>query len=131
MRSKLAFVVDDDSLVRHLVATILGRHGFATQDFETGEAALAALEKVRPDLVVSDLYLPGTDGLHVLVAAGLRNESVGRILLTGDVSEASTQKTFDYRAAEVIVEKPFSFDGLGRALDALEHGEKEVVIRAG
>jgi DNA-binding response OmpR family regulator len=56
-------VVDDDALQRALVCDALAELGFAVEAFAGGEAALARLAAVTPRLVVSDVVMPGLDGL--------------------------------------------------------------------
>jgi PAS domain S-box-containing protein len=57
-------VVDDDSNVSGLVGTILGSSGFTVDSAVDAGEALTRIGQQRPDLVVLDLMLPGTDGLE-------------------------------------------------------------------
>ena len=59
-------VVDDDSDVRSLVATLLGRAGYLVTEAPNGRAALKALYGQRPDLVVLDVNMPDLDGWATL-----------------------------------------------------------------
>jgi DNA-binding response OmpR family regulator len=59
-------VVDDDSDVRTLVTTLLGRAGYLVAEAENGRAALKALYGQRPDLVVLDVNMPDLDGWGTL-----------------------------------------------------------------
>ncbi|MEU3726944.1 response regulator transcription factor [Streptomyces sp. NPDC031705] len=99
-------VVDDDPTVSEVVAGYLRRAGFAVEEAADGPAALAAAGRVRPDLVVLDLMLPGLDGLEVcrrLRAAG----PVPVIMLTarGDEDDRITGLEV---GADDYVTKPFS-----------------------
>ncbi|PAX06635.1 response regulator transcription factor [Sphingomonas lenta] len=58
-------VVDDDPHIRQLLLFALDKAGLDTAEAEDGEAALAAVERVRPDLVVLDINMPRMDGLEV------------------------------------------------------------------
>ena len=58
-------IVDDDPLLANVVSRYLQRHGLETEWVSDGEAAIAALEKNRPDVVLLDVMLPGRDGHHV------------------------------------------------------------------
>jgi len=58
-------VVDDDPTVSDVVRRYLERAGYAVTLSADGRDALAAYERIRPDLVVLDLMLPGLDGLEV------------------------------------------------------------------
>lgn len=59
-------VVDDDRQILRLVSTYLSQAGFTTLTAETGDAAMHAIRREKPDLVVLDLMLPGHDGWDVV-----------------------------------------------------------------
>ncbi|RPJ70578.1 MAG: PAS domain S-box protein [Acidobacteria bacterium] len=59
-------VVDDDMDARELTATVLSRHGASVTTADGAAAALRALEKQPPDVVVLDIAMPGTDGYGLL-----------------------------------------------------------------
>jgi DNA-binding response OmpR family regulator len=59
-------VIDDDSDVRALVTTLLGRAGYLVSEAENGRAALKVLYGQRPDLVVLDVNMPDLDGWGTL-----------------------------------------------------------------
>ena len=61
-----AFVVDDEPLVAKMLCTSLGRAGYEATAFSTGPAAIEALGRTHPTLVLLDLVLPGMDGIEVL-----------------------------------------------------------------
>lgn len=58
-------VVDDDRLLRRLVARILEREGFRVETAVDGEQGLVAYYRFQPDLVVLDVVLPGENGYRV------------------------------------------------------------------
>lgn len=58
-------VVDDDPHIRQLLVFALEKAGLSAREAEDGEAALAAVEQQRPDLVVLDINMPKLDGLDV------------------------------------------------------------------
>src|SRR5438270_287197 len=68
-------VVDDDPTVSDVVRRYLEQAGYAVTLVGDGREALAAYERIRPDLVVLDLMLPGIDGLEV--ARRLRGSPAG------------------------------------------------------
>jgi DNA-binding response OmpR family regulator len=59
-------VVDDDAKIRRLVRTYLERDGHRVVEAADGPAAVEALRRARPSLVVLDLMLPGIDGLSII-----------------------------------------------------------------
>lgn len=91
MAGERILVVDDEPSIREVVGLYLRREGFEVESAADGPAALAAIDRVRPDLVVLDLMLPGVDGLTItrqLRAAGAlpiimltaRGEEIDRVL---------------------------------------------------
>jgi len=61
-------VIDDDRLMRRSVSLSLTGAGYATETAGSGEEGLALARKLRPDLVLLDIGLPGMDGLETLRA---------------------------------------------------------------
>ena len=61
-------VIDDDRLMRRSVSLSLTDAGYATETAGSGEEGLASARKLRPDLVLLDIGLPGMDGLETLRA---------------------------------------------------------------
>jgi len=59
-------VAEDEALTRHSVAAVLQKEGYRVYEAADGNAALKILEEVGVDLVLSDLGMPGADGLEVL-----------------------------------------------------------------
>ena len=58
-------VVDDDPHIRQLLVFALEKAGLSAREAEDGEAAIAAVTRERPDLVVLDINMPKLDGLEV------------------------------------------------------------------
>ena len=56
-------VVDDDREIRTLLSDYLQKNGYRVTAVADGEAMWVAFDQMRPDLIVLDLMLPGTDGL--------------------------------------------------------------------
>lgn len=99
-------VVDDEPMVREVVAKYLQLDGFDVHEAADGDAAMAWLADHRPELVVLDIMLPGVDGLAVL--RHLR--SVGNIpviLLTARAEEVDRIVGLELGADDYVV-KPFS-----------------------
>jgi two-component system response regulator HydG len=117
-------VVEDHASLRRGVATAL-RDSWGEVDEEArGDAALARLADpdVAPyDVVVSDLQLPGADGLAVLDAARARDPRTSVLLMTAYGSVDSAVRAMRAGAFDFL-EKPLDLDGLElRVLRAIEH----------
>jgi two-component system alkaline phosphatase synthesis response regulator PhoP len=99
-------VVDDEPKIVKLARDYLEQSGFTVLTTGDGTTALAIARHARPDLVVLDLNLPGTDGLDVCRA--LRRESeVPIIMLTARVEETDRLIGLELGADDYIT-KPFS-----------------------
>jgi two-component system response regulator MprA len=111
-------VVDDDALVRRMLARSLVAEGFNVEQAPDGGAALAAVERSAPDLVVLDVTMPGIDGLAVcrrLRAKGLRGSI---LMLTARDAVADRVAGLEAGADDYLV-KPFAIEELVARLHAL------------
>lgn len=61
-------LIEDEANIAEALRFILSRDGWQVTVVVDGEAALAAVAQVRPDLVILDLMLPGMSGLEILTA---------------------------------------------------------------
>jgi PAS domain S-box-containing protein len=83
-------IVDDEDAVRDVLATQLAEYGYVVHRAKTGALALERLDgDARVDLIVSDLAMPGMDGVAVIEAARTRRPGLPAILLTGFAGEAA------------------------------------------
>ena len=82
MESQLILIVEDEDNIIQLDRLYLEREGFAVEAATDGQAGLAAIERLRPDLVVLDVMLPLLDGLAVLQALRAAKNPVPVILAT-------------------------------------------------
>ena len=126
-------VVDDKELMRDSVAAILSRKGHTVVTAPDAKAALARIADKRPECVVTDLQMPGMNGLELLEEIRRIDAELPVVFMTafGSVEtavEAMRKGAFDY------VTKPFSGDELSISVErALEHGRllrENQVLRA-
>ncbi|AUF97757.1 two-component system C4-dicarboxylate transport response regulator DctD [Pseudomonas sp. BIGb0278] len=113
-------VVDDEASIRTAVEQWLGLSGFAVQLFARADECLAQLPEHFPGVIISDVRMPGMDGLQLLAELQARDPDLPVILLTGhgDVPmavEAMRSGAYDF------LEKPFTpqhlLGSLRRALE--------------
>jgi two-component system response regulator MtrA len=98
-------VVDDDPALSEMLGIVLRNEGFEPSFVGDGDAALAAFHATKPDLVLLDLMLPGTDGVDVCRA--IRAESPTPIvMLTARADTLDVVTGLDSGADDYIV-KPF------------------------
>jgi len=117
-------VIDDEAVIRMLVMEILESAGHDVTGADSAERALALLEDVDFDLVVSDVVMPGLSGIELLEAVNVRRASLPVVLVTG----AGTYDTLSQaltRGAAGLVTKPFAHADLQDAVaDALERANR-------
>ncbi len=114
-------VADDDPAVRQSLERTLTREGYAVVLASDGQAALERLQKGGVDLVLSDLKMPGLNGLELLKAAKVVAPEVDVIMLTafGTIEEAVRAMK---DGARDFLTKPFQRAQLIRVIhQALEH----------
>jgi DNA-binding response OmpR family regulator len=99
-------VVDDESIVREVVAQYLRQDGFDVEVAEDGPEALKRFAQARPDLVLLDLMLPGIDGLEVCRRIRMQS-NVPVIMVTAKGDEIDTIIGLGVGADDYI-SKPFS-----------------------
>ncbi len=104
--AQIVLVVDDEPVVREVVARYLRRDGFETLEAGDGDEARALIETRRPSLVVLDVMLPGVDGLELCrwIRAG---SDLPVILLTARGDEADRIVGLELGADDYVT-KPFS-----------------------
>ena len=111
-------VVDDDHSLRRMLERSLLAEGFEVQAVADGGAALAAIERSAPDLVVLDVALPGMDGLAV--CRRLRDKGFAQpvLMLTARDGVADRVAGLEVGADDYLI-KPFATEELVARLRAL------------
>jgi response regulator RpfG family c-di-GMP phosphodiesterase len=108
-------VVDDEESVRTVLRLALQRDGYDVREAEDGRAALALLPTWAPDVVVSDLLMPGVDGIELLRQAKAADDTIGFVVLTGVGTTAQAIQALRLDADDYLL-KPFDVDELGIAV---------------
>jgi CheY-like chemotaxis protein len=71
----VALVVDDSMLIRYTVSRLLEEHGFTVESAGNGVEALEILNRMRPDLIVTDLQMPKMSGQELIAAVKSKPET--------------------------------------------------------
>jgi len=112
--------VDDDPTVLSVIDEVLSRDGVEVVTSPNAEAALAQMEDVMPDLVITDVRMPRKDGIALLREVRKRDPHVPFILLTAYASVSRAVEAMKAGAYDFL-KKPFRLDDLRRVVrDALE-----------
>src|SRR5690554_448933 len=82
MSGKLIWIVDDDKSIRWVLERTLQQAGFSTRVFINAETALAALREKTPTILMTDIRMPGMDGLALLTEIQAHYPELPVILMT-------------------------------------------------
>src|SRR6202167_3803866 len=104
-------VVEDEAKMRRLVELRLGEEGFLVHSAPDAETGLQFLVREKPDLVVTDLRLPGMSGLEFLQAVKRANAALPVVVMTAYGTVESAVEAMKVGASNYVT-KPFSFDEL-------------------
>jgi len=120
-------IVDDDVALAEMLGLVLRREGFIPSVVTSGSAALAAIRRENPDVVLLDLMLPGRDGVDV--CRDLRAESdVPVIMLTARSDTIDIVRGLEVGADDYVV-KPFKpAELLARVKARLRRGPDEPAL---
>src|SRR5215831_12232339 len=103
------WIVDDDRSIRWVLEKALAREGIAFQTFATAREALQALQQSRPQVLVSDIRMPGESGLGLLNDIKQRFPEIPVIIMTAYSDLDSAVAAFQGGAFEYLP-KPFDVD---------------------
>src|SRR5215510_2133507 len=108
---KHVLLVEDEASLREALAEQLVDRGYAVEQAESGETALAKLADFAFDVIITDLRLPGIDGSAVIDAALDRYPDIIAIVITGFGTVKDAVDAIKQGAADFVT-KPFQFDAL-------------------
>jgi two-component system nitrogen regulation response regulator GlnG len=122
---KPVWIVDDDRSIRWVIEKALSREGIAYSSFASAQEALDALSGDTPEVLVSDIRMPGRSGLELLQAVKSRHPAVPVIVMTAYSDLDSAVAAFQGGAYEYLP-KPFDIDqAVGLIRRALDERRKE------
>ncbi len=128
MAANLVHVVDDDPAMRDSVAFLLDTAGFEARLYEAGTDLLDRLPKPASGCVLTDIRMPGIDGLELLRRLRAAGQTLPVVMMTGHGDVPLAVEAMKLGASDFI-EKPFDDGALLQALrSALERGDPAKAI---
>lgn len=118
-------IVDDEAHFCWVVRDYLRKKGFVCQFATDASSALDVIHKERFDLVVSDIFMPGLDGISLMKNAKKAYPDLDFILITGYPSEHSFHKIISAGASDYMT-KPFELSELSARIERVDR-EKRMV----
>jgi two-component system nitrogen regulation response regulator NtrX len=130
--AETVLIVDDEESILRSVSDILLDEGYATTSAPNAERALAALEKLPPDVVLLDVAMPGRDGLQLLAELRHKRPDVPVIMMSGHGTIDTAVRATRLGAYDFL-EKPLSYDNLllcvRRALESARLARENRLLR--
>jgi CheY-like chemotaxis protein len=119
----VALVVDDSMLIRYTICRFMEEHGFTVESANNGEEALDVLERVLPDLIVTDMQMPKMSGSELITALKSKPQTaaIPVIIVAGRASGFDESEI----RANFAIYKDIDIDGqLEKALQAIQAGTR-------
>ncbi len=106
-------VVDDERTIRETLKEILEDEGYQVFTEEVGSRVYQRIKEIKPDLIILDLFLPGTSGMEVLEKLNKEGltEKIPVIIVSGHGTVETAVKTMKLKAFDFI-EKPIKYEKL-------------------
>lgn len=103
-------IADDDVMVRDVIVSFLSKQGYSVKTANDGHEALSCLRLEDINLVLTDLRMPGADGLEVLRTAMQINPEISVVVLTAygtldTALEAVKEGAYDYIAKPFVMQQ--------------------------
>jgi CheY-like chemotaxis protein len=108
MESPLVLIVEDDHSTRLMYRDFLVHEGFRTVDAHNGYQALEKAQQLRPDLVVTDLAVPGIDGFEFCRALQQSSDTrhIPILAITGHAEYLDDPERFRHAGISHVLIKP-------------------------
>jgi len=114
-------LIEDDDRLRTTLRKLLEQEGYMVQDAEEGAAGLSLFQKNPADLVITDLIMPGKEGMETIIDLRKKDKELKIIAISGGgrVRAAEYLPVAKVAGANRILAKPFSFEQLLSAVHGL------------
>ncbi len=104
-------LIDDELESNRALSRLLMQDGYRVKSTQTGKEAFELLKKTNYDLIISDLLLPGVNGMDILKQVKIDSPRTSVILITGNASAETAVEAMKAGALDYIT-KPFNFERL-------------------
>jgi len=107
--SSNVWIIDDDRSIRWVLEKALGQENLDIQSFENGDGVLNRLQRETPDAIISDIRMPGIDGLELLEEINKLYPELPVIIMTAHSDLESAVSSYQSGAFDYLP-KPFDID---------------------
>ena len=124
-RQNIVWVIDDDRSIRWVLEKALTQAGMVVKAFDSANEIADLLDRQRPDVVISDIRMPGVSGLELLQTIHAKTPEIPVIIITAHTDLESAVASYRGGAFEYLP-KPFDVDEAVRLTrQAIEHRQRQ------
>ncbi|WP_394559760.1 nitrogen regulation protein NR(I) [Aquipseudomonas alcaligenes] len=129
-RSETVWIVDDDRSIRWVLEKALQQEGMTTQSFDSADGVLTRLTRQQPDVIISDIRMPGASGLDLLARIRDMYPRLPVIIMTAHSDLDSAVASYQGGAFEYLP-KPFDVDeAVSLVKRANQHAQEQQGLEA-
>ena len=111
MMQASVLIVDDEPLVRQTLSEWMKRMNFRVFEADSGRQAMEMIRRGEPDIVISDVVMPGMDGVELLKEAKAVKADIPFLMISGYPSRSTAVDIMNHGASDYLP-KPFTPDEL-------------------
>jgi len=124
---KTILIVDDEPDICEILSMTFGSKGFKALTANNGKQALEIVKANKIDVIVSDIQMPGGNGIELLEEVKRLNSSLPVVLFISGFADITVEDAYD-KGAEAIFAKPFSnkvlIQAVSKAISEMEQNQK-------
>ena len=129
-RTETVWIVDDDRSIRWVLEKALQQEGLTTVSFENADSVVQRLTRQQPDVIISDIRMPGASGLDLLARLREQFPRLPVIIMTAHSDLDSAVASYQGGAFEYLP-KPFAVDeAVSLVKRALQHAQEQQSLAA-
>ena len=123
--NETVWIIDDDRSIRWVLGKSMEGEGLNVQSFDSADKALITLDSITPHVIISDVRMPGTNGLDFLKQVHQRHKNLPVVIMTAHSDLGSAVSSYQSGAFEYLP-KPFDIDdAVALIKKALEHSRQQ------
>ena len=112
LSGKHVLVIDDNEPIRNYLKYVLEKEGYTVEVAADGNEGLACFSHSGFDIVITDISMPGRDGIDTIIAIRELNPAVRIVAISGVERSERLLKIADFFSADATLIKPFTPDHL-------------------
>ena len=119
-------MVDDDPDLLHSLRALLECYAYRVTVAENAQSAIAAVSMQVPDLVLTDIYMPGSDGFELINELRRNNTALPVVAMSGggSVGRYDNLSIATHLGAAAVIDKPFSNASLIATIERVLEGAR-------